>query len=167
MLLALRRARGGNSRQLQVTVETAELPAVRPPTARRVSSRVSQLELFGVINALGPSASRYVEPAHHAIREAATARPCGWVVDLRRNTGGSLPPMLAAVGPILGDGDGSATAPGTAPSPGSAIGTGWSLPMGDRTGPWPLPGGRRGWGGHGRRWPCSPAGSPAARVSGW
>ena len=66
---------------------------------------MSQLELFGVINALGPSASRYVEPAHHAIREAATARTCGWVVDLRRNTGGSLPPMLAAVGPILGDGD--------------------------------------------------------------
>jgi carboxyl-terminal processing protease len=105
MLFALRRTRGGNSRQLQVTVETAELPAVRPPTARRVSSRVSLLELFGVINALGPGASRYVEPAHHAIREVATARTCGWVVDLRRDTGGSLPPMLAAVGPVLGDGD--------------------------------------------------------------
>jgi Peptidase family S41 len=104
VLLALRRARGGNSRQRQVTVEATELPAVRSPTARRLSARVSLLELFGVINALGPSASRYVEPAHDAIREAATVRTCGWVVDLRRNTGGSLPPMLAAAGPVLGDG---------------------------------------------------------------
>jgi carboxyl-terminal processing protease len=53
----------------------------------------------------GPGAPiRYVDAAHDAIREVATARTCGWVVDVRRNTGGSLPPMLAAVGPILGDG---------------------------------------------------------------
>lgn len=105
MLLAVRRTRGGDSRQLQVTVEAAERPAVRSPTARRLSARVGLLELFRALSASGPRASRYVEPAHDAIREAATARTCGWVVDLRRNTGGSLPPMLAAVGPILGDGN--------------------------------------------------------------
>jgi carboxyl-terminal processing protease len=103
--LTLRRGHGGDSRRLQVTVEAAAPPAVRSPAARRVSARVSLLELFGVINALGPNASRYVEPAHDAIRRVDTTRTCGWVVDLRRNTGGSLPPMLAAVGPILGDGN--------------------------------------------------------------
>jgi C-terminal processing protease CtpA/Prc len=30
---------------------------------------------------------------------------CGWIVDLRRNTGGNLWPMLAGVGPLLGDGE--------------------------------------------------------------
>ncbi len=30
---------------------------------------------------------------------------CGWIVDLRGNTGGNMYPMLAGVGPILGEGD--------------------------------------------------------------
>lgn len=102
--LTLRRAQGGDPRQLRVTVEAAERPAVRPPTARRLSARASLLELFAVFTGIGIQRGRYVDAAHDAIREVATARTCGWVVDLRRNTGGSLPPMLAAVGPILGDG---------------------------------------------------------------
>ena len=31
-------------------------------------------------------------------------RPCGWIVDLRGNGGGDMWPMLAGLGPILGDG---------------------------------------------------------------
>lgn len=40
---------------------------------------------------------------------------CGWVVDLRLDTGGSFAPMITAVGPILGDGTlvGWRTADGT------------------------------------------------------
>jgi C-terminal processing protease CtpA/Prc len=30
--------------------------------------------------------------------------PCGWVVDLRGNTGGNMWPMLAGIGPVLGEG---------------------------------------------------------------
>ncbi|WTT98070.1 S41 family peptidase [Streptomyces sp. NBC_00076] len=37
--------------------------------------------------------------------EADRPRACGWVVDLRRNGGGNMWPMLAVVGPILGDGE--------------------------------------------------------------
>jgi C-terminal processing protease CtpA/Prc len=51
-----------------------------------------------------PENSRYVRSAYDAIRGVSTAATCGWVVELRRNTGGSLPPMLQAVAPILGDG---------------------------------------------------------------
>lgn len=32
------------------------------------------------------------------------AGACGWVVDLRSDTGGNMWPMLAVVGPVLGDG---------------------------------------------------------------
>lgn len=102
--LALRRGHGDRARRLEIVVEAAPAPAVRPPTARRLSSTVSLLELFGLLSPAGPDGLRYIEAAHDAIRRVATRRTCGWVVDLRRNTGGSLPPMLAAVGPILGDG---------------------------------------------------------------
>jgi C-terminal processing protease CtpA/Prc len=30
---------------------------------------------------------------------------CGWIVDLRRNPGGNLWPMLAGLGPLVGDGE--------------------------------------------------------------
>lgn len=39
------------------------------------------------------------------IADVASKRPCGWVVDLRGNGGGNMWPMLAGVGPILGDGE--------------------------------------------------------------
>jgi C-terminal processing protease CtpA/Prc len=47
-----------------------------------------------------PYAARAQETLAHLDRAA----PCGWVVDLRSNSGGSSYPMLAAVGPLLGDG---------------------------------------------------------------
>lgn len=102
--LALRRGHGDRARRLEIVVQAAPAPAVRPPTARRLSSTVGLLELFSVARPAGPDAIRYVQTAHDAIRRVATRRTCGWVVDLRRNTGGSLPPMLTAVGPTLGDG---------------------------------------------------------------
>jgi carboxyl-terminal processing protease len=101
MRLDLRRGAG----KVQVGVEAADLPAVRPPTARSLSARVNLLELFGVVRTTGdPDDSRYVRPAYDAIRRISTVATCGWVVDLRRDTGGSILPMLQAVGPILGDG---------------------------------------------------------------
>jgi C-terminal processing protease CtpA/Prc len=108
-LLALRRGSGDRSRRLEVTVQASPPPAVRALAARRLSDRISLLELFGVLATAGPNAARYTaarytDGAHEAIRRVATTRTCGWVVDLRRDTGGSLPPMLAAVGPVLGDG---------------------------------------------------------------
>src|SRR5690606_7638415 len=33
---------------------------------------------------------------------------CGWIIDLRRNSGGNLWPMLLGVGPLVGDGDAGA-----------------------------------------------------------
>jgi carboxyl-terminal processing protease len=38
-----------------------------------------------------------------AIRSLRDARACGWIVDLRANGGGNMWPMLAGVGPLLGD----------------------------------------------------------------
>lgn len=38
------------------------------------------------------------------ILELDAQDPCGWILDLRENSGGAMWPMLAGIGPILGDG---------------------------------------------------------------
>ncbi|WP_415949709.1 S41 family peptidase [Streptomyces sp. KLOTTS4A1] len=48
---------------------------------------------------------QYVREGRAAVAKANKPKPCGWVIDLRRNSGGNLWPMLAVVGPVLGDGD--------------------------------------------------------------
>jgi C-terminal processing protease CtpA/Prc len=75
--LALRRGDGDRAGRLRVVVEAAEAPAVRAPTARRLSSVVSPLELFSVASPAGPDAVRYMETANDAIRRVATRRTCG------------------------------------------------------------------------------------------
>lgn len=47
----------------------------------------------------------YLQAAYDALEEADTPDPaCGWIVDLRDNTGGNLEPMLHAVSGLLGEG---------------------------------------------------------------
>ncbi|WP_445528119.1 S41 family peptidase [Streptomyces cyslabdanicus] len=48
---------------------------------------------------------QYVRQGRSAVAKAGAAETCGWVVDLRSDTGGNMWPMLAVVGPILGDGE--------------------------------------------------------------
>jgi hypothetical protein len=38
------------------------------------------------------------------VRAIDALAPCGWVVDLRHNGGGNMWPMLAGIGPVLGEG---------------------------------------------------------------
>jgi carboxyl-terminal processing protease len=47
----------------------------------------------------------FAEDLKSIIQHHDEAGICGWVVDLRQNTGGNLWPMLAGLGPLLGDGE--------------------------------------------------------------
>lgn len=74
-----------------------------PPAGYWFSDRVAVLELpqhsgSGLVAGVGD----YAELAHAAIGEHVNA--CGWIVDLRLNHGGNMWPMLAAAGPLLGEG---------------------------------------------------------------
>jgi C-terminal processing protease CtpA/Prc len=54
----------------------------------------------------------FAESVQRIIRELDSTGPCGWIVDLRDNLGGNLWPMLAGLGPLLGDGElGASLAP--------------------------------------------------------
>ncbi|MCF6261995.1 MAG: S41 family peptidase [Xanthomonadales bacterium] len=49
-------------------------------------------------------AKKYAKTGHEIIQSLESAGVCGWVLDLRQNTGGNMWPMIAAVGPLLGEG---------------------------------------------------------------
>lgn len=48
--------------------------------------------------------SAFADSLQALIRSVDASRPCGWIVDLRDNDGGDMWPMLAGIGPILGEG---------------------------------------------------------------
>jgi C-terminal processing protease CtpA/Prc len=53
----------------------------------------------------GTGATAYANTLHSRIRAEDTADDVvGWIVDLRGNTGGNMWPMIAGIGPILGEG---------------------------------------------------------------
>lgn len=51
----------------------------------------------------GGAAIALADSLHDAVRVLAEGGACGWVVDLRGNGGGNMWPMLAGIGPLLGD----------------------------------------------------------------
>ena len=58
----------------------------------------------GAVGGSGGEASRVAAAIQQAIREADRDGLLGWVVDLRGNGGGNMWPMIAGLGPLLGDG---------------------------------------------------------------
>ncbi|GAB1446678.1 hypothetical protein MASR2M41_24750 [Flammeovirgaceae bacterium] len=52
----------------------------------------------------GVNAAIFAEKMHGEIRDKDEAGLKGWIVDLRGNTGGNMWPMLAGIGPVLGNG---------------------------------------------------------------
>ncbi|HSC26461.1 MAG TPA: S41 family peptidase, partial [Vicinamibacterales bacterium] len=51
----------------------------------------------------GPRISAFADTLQEMLQRLAAAQPCGWIVDLRGNGGGNMWPMLAGVGPLLGE----------------------------------------------------------------
>lgn len=52
----------------------------------------------------GSAATQFAESIHRAIRAADRVGLAGWIVDLRGNFGGNMWPMIAGIGPVLGNG---------------------------------------------------------------
>jgi len=58
----------------------------------------------GSCNCDGPSATQFAESIQRTIAMADRPGLAGWIVDLRGNIGGNMWPMIAGVGPVLGEG---------------------------------------------------------------
>lgn len=79
--------------------KTCDAPlATRPATSNVGYVRVRQF-------AGSPAqATLYAQQLHDSIRVADRDGIAGWIVDLRGNSGGNVYPMIAGIGPIIGDG---------------------------------------------------------------
>jgi carboxyl-terminal processing protease len=95
--LTLRRTGEAEPRTVRLTPRV--VPFNQPATVRSLAGGLGYVDVPGVVGGGGT----FDEDAVAAIRTADGRPRCGWVVDLRRNVGGNMWPMLHAVRPILGE----------------------------------------------------------------
>lgn len=93
--------RAGRTEPLHPALTPRVVPFNRPATVRRLGDVLGYIDVPGVVGG-GDSFDR---DAVAAIRDVDTIATCGWIVDLRRNVGGNMWPMLHALRPILGEGN--------------------------------------------------------------
>jgi len=99
--LSVYRARTGQRKRVRLSLTELLDPAV--PSARLLRQKIGYLDLPQ--HRLADSRQiDYATLAQLAIRAEDARSPCGWVVDLRNNSGGMFFPMLLGVGPLLGEG---------------------------------------------------------------
>ena len=92
-----------------VTATRGEITTSLKPKVRRLTDNVGTDTRIGVIDLPGSTGSRadetqFVQQGIDGIRETDAAPRCGWILDLRRNSGGFGTSMLAGVAPLYGDG---------------------------------------------------------------
>jgi len=73
------------------------------PSGRLLDEGLGYIMIPGYVG-IGDAVNEHATKIQEIIREIDAESPCGWVVDLRQNVGGNMWPMLAGIGPILGEG---------------------------------------------------------------
>lgn len=93
--------RAGSADPREVEVPLATFDEFLAPTGRRLEGGIGYLALPGVS---GPKAANCDDAVHELLGQLDDGTLQGCIVDLRRNTGGSVEPMLAGIGPLAGTG---------------------------------------------------------------
>jgi len=86
------------------------------PTGARLGEDIGYVSIPGFSGTNAARTTRFADEIQGVIADVDSDDLCGWVVDLRDDTGGNVFPMIAGLGPILGEGDfgGGVRADGTA-----------------------------------------------------
>jgi len=84
----------------QMTVNDSPLPR-----GKLLLDKIGFIEIERYGSARDSEDSKYATMIQQLIRDLDAQDVCGWIIDLRENTGGSMGPMLAGLGPILGEGE--------------------------------------------------------------
>ena len=92
-----------NGRFQTVTLAADDYPNLLPPNGRLLTDDIAYLETFGFNNQIEAELSRYVTLVHDQIAELDAPERC-WVLDLRRNRGGSKHALQGGIGPFAGNG---------------------------------------------------------------
>ncbi len=94
------------TRALQATAVSNARTGAAPtaPRGGRVG-RLAQVQVPGFAGGTPVEQVEFAEELKNIIQLHDVGDVCGWVVDLRQNSGGNLWPMLAGLGPLLGGGE--------------------------------------------------------------
>ena len=79
------------------------------PRGAALDGGVAYLSVPGFAGGTPVQQVAFADRVQNLIRKNEPAASCGWILDLRDNGGGNLWPMLAGVGPLLGDGEAGAS----------------------------------------------------------
>jgi C-terminal processing protease CtpA/Prc len=79
------------------------------PRGEMLTGSIAYLMLPGFAGGAHGDQVQFAEALHGVIADLDGQAACGWIVDLRNNSGGNLWPMLAGIGPLLGDGEAGAS----------------------------------------------------------
>ncbi len=83
---------------------TAETRKNEPVEARLQEPGIGYVKIPAYMSAPRAAMESHVRNAYASLGAIEPAAPCGWIVDLRTNTGGNIAPMFAALRPFLGEG---------------------------------------------------------------
>jgi len=76
-----------------------------PMTSRMIAEEIAYVDVPRIGWPVGAIAHAYAQNLQDVIGRLSEQQPCGWIVDVRRNTGGNMWPMIAGAGPLLGEGE--------------------------------------------------------------
>jgi C-terminal processing protease CtpA/Prc len=85
-------------------MESGTIPTPIPPEIKLVENKFGYVAVPGYRGLNWDLVNQYGTDMQKHIAEIDRQSPCGWIVDLRGNTGGNMWPMLIGIGPILGEG---------------------------------------------------------------
>lgn len=74
------------------------------PVSETIMEDIGYIHIYGFKSDHPVTAEQYATTIQSRLAQLVTQNPCGWIVDLRGNTGGNMWPMLAGLGPLLGEG---------------------------------------------------------------
>ncbi|MCC8558121.1 S41 family peptidase [Xanthomonas vesicatoria] len=84
----------------QVEARAAKRPTVK---ARLLQPDIGYIEVTGLMTSSGDVRGAYQRALAAALDGMASQAHCGWIVDLRQNTGGTMWPMVNGLHALLGD----------------------------------------------------------------
>lgn len=73
------------------------------PDVRMVDNNIGYIRMEGYSGIERTAMTGYATAVHSRLSATKPQVTCGWIVDLRGNTGGNMNPMLAALRPFLGE----------------------------------------------------------------
>jgi hypothetical protein len=79
------------------------------PSGALLDQAVGYVRVPGFAGGSPMSQVQFADRLQGLLEYLGASATCGWILDLRENTGGNLWPMLAGIGPLLGDGDAGAS----------------------------------------------------------